>query len=216
MNVSMSVLRKPLALAAVTAVMFSAVACSGADPTSAPPPASNTSVSESAGEPTPTTSASPTGSASATPSARPTTNTQGNDALLAAGGLGSKEISKGTVVSIESERNGWEVHVVSSGGEEQQLRTDASGERLVSGPSDDRPDAEDRAENQQFAQAAVSYQRAVRAVEGEVDGAEIRDLSLDRDNGRTLWEADVVVGSQQRQVQIDADNGKIVSNRADD
>ena len=49
MNVSMSALRKPLALAAVTAVMFSAVACSGADPTSAPPPASNTSVSESAG-----------------------------------------------------------------------------------------------------------------------------------------------------------------------
>ena len=216
MNVSMSALRKPLALAAVTAVMFSAVACSGADPTSAPPPASNTSVSESAGEPTPTTSASPTGSASATPSARPTTNAQGNDALLAAGGLGLKEVSKGTVVSIESERNGWEVHVVSAAGEEQQLRTDASGERLVSGPTDDRPDAEDRAENQQFAQAAVSYKRAVRAVEGEVDGAEIRDLSLDRDNGRTLWEADVVVGSQQRQVQIDADNGKIVSNRADD
>ena len=105
---------------------------------------------------------------------------------------------------------------MSAAGEEQQLRTDASGERLVSGPTDDRPDAEDRAENQQFAQAAVSYKRAVRAVEGEVDGAEIRDLSLDRDNGRTLWEADVVVGSQQRQVQIDADNGKIVSNRADD
>ena len=57
MNVSMSALRKPLALAAVTAVMFSAVACSGADPTSAPPPASNTSASEPAAEPTPTTSA---------------------------------------------------------------------------------------------------------------------------------------------------------------
>jgi len=217
MNVSMSALRKPLALAAVTAVMFSAVACSGADPTSAPPPASNTSASEPAAEPTPTTSAaSPTASPSATPSAKSTTNAQGNDALLAAGGLGSKEVSKGTVVSIESERNGWEVHVVSGAGEEQQLRTDASGEQLVSGPTDDRPDAEDRAENQQFAQAAVSYKRAVRAVEGEVDGAEIRDLSLDQDNGRTLWEADVVVGSQQRQVQIDADNGKIVSNRIDD
>ena len=112
MNVSMSALRKPLALAAVTAVMFSAVACSGADPTSAPPPASNTSASEPAAEPTPTTSAaSPTASPSATPSAKSTTNAQGNDALLAAGGLGSKEVSKGTVVSIESERNGWEVHV---------------------------------------------------------------------------------------------------------
>jgi hypothetical protein len=136
--------------------------------------------------------------------------------LLAAGALGAKEVSDGTVVSIESERDGWEVHVVSHSGGEQKLRTDASGKRLASGPTDDRPDAEDRAENQQFAQAEINYKRAVQAVDGEVDGGGIREMSLDRDNGRSVWEADVVVGSQQRQVQVDAANGKILSNRVDD
>ena len=217
MNFSMSALRRPLALTAVSAVLFSVVACSGSDdPTSAPPPVSATSASESAAEPTPTASASPTESSSATPSARPTTNAQGSDALLAAGALALKEVSDGTVASIESERDGWEVHVVSASGDEQQLRTDASGKKLTSGPTDDRPDAEDRAENTQFTQAEINYKSAVKAVEGEVDGAEIRELSLDRDNGRTVWEADVMVGSQQRQVQVDAESGKTLSNRVDD
>jgi uncharacterized membrane protein YkoI len=219
MSLTISALRRPLAVTAVTAVLFSVVACSGsADPTSAPPPASSPSVSESAAEPTPTAtpSTSPTATPSESSSAPPATNPDGNDALLAAGALGAQEVSSGTVVSVEAERDGWEVHVVSDSGDEQQLRTDASGKRLASGPTDDRPDAEDRAENQQFAQAETNYKRAVKAVEADVDGGEIRELSLDRDNGRTVWEADVLVGSQQRQVQVDADNGKILSNRVDD
>lgn len=217
MSLSLSALRRPLAVTAVTAVLFSVVACSGsADPTSAPPPASSPSVSESAAEPTPTATASPTATPSESSSAPPASDPDGVDALLAAGALGAQEVSGGTVVSIESERDGWEVHVVSDSGDEQQLRTDASGKRLASGPTDDRPDAEDRAENQQFAQAETNYKRAVKAVEADVDGGEIRELSLDRDNGRTVWEADVLVGSQQRQVQVDADNGKILSNRVDD
>jgi uncharacterized membrane protein YkoI len=215
MSFSISALRRPLAVTAVTAVLFSVVACS-TEPTSAPPAASP-SVSESAAEPTATASA--TASASPTlseSSAPPAANPAGNDALLAAGALGAKEVSNGTVVSIESERSGWEVHVVSNSGDEQQLRTDDSGKKLASGPTDDRPDAEDRAENQEFAQAAISYKRAVKAIEGEADGAEIRELSMDWDNRRTVWEADVLVGSQQRQIQVDADNGKILSNRIDD
>jgi len=219
MSLSISALRRPLAVAAVTAVLFSVVACS-AEPTSAPPPAASPSVSESAAQPTPTTSATASASPTATPSesssAPPATDADGNDALLAAGALGAKEVSRGTVVSIESERAGWEVHVVSNSGDEQQLRTDDSGKQVASGPTDDRPDAEDRAENQQFAQAAISYKRAVKAIEDEADGAEIRELSMDWDNRRTVWEADVLVGSQQRQIEVDADNGKILSNRIDD
>jgi len=220
MSLSIGALRRPLAVTAVTAALFSVVACSGsADPTSAPPPAASTSASQPAAEPTPTTSATASAAPTATSSessAPPATNPEGNDALLAAGALGAKEVAKGTVVSIESERAGWEVHVVTAAGDEQQLRTDDSGKKLASGPTDDRPDAEDRAENKEFAQAAISYQRAVKAVEGEADGAEIRELSMDWDNRRTVWEADVLVGSQQRQIQVDAENGKILSNRIDD
>ena len=215
MSLSISALRRPLAVTAVTAVLFSVVACS-AEPTSAPPPAASPSVSESAAEPTPTASATASASPSESSSASPTTNADGNDALLAAGALGAKEVSKGTVVSIESERAGWEVRVVSANGDEQQLQTDDSGKKLASGPTDDRPDAEDRTENEQFAQASINYQRAVKAIEDEADGAEIRELSMDWDNRRTVWEADVLVGSQQRQIQVDADNGKILGNRIDD
>lgn len=136
--------------------------------------------------------------------------------MLAAGGLGLKEVPDSTVVSIESERDGWEVHVVTGNGDELRLRTDATGRRLVSGPTDDRPDAEDRTENRLFAQAEIDYQQAVQAVEGAVEGGEVRELSLDRENRRTVWEADVVVASQQRTVQIDADDARVVSNRIDD
>ena len=211
MNISISALSRPLSLTAATALLLTLVACSGPDePTSIPSPAASNSVSESAAGPTPTLSES------ATPSASPTTGRDDNDALLAAGGLAGQEVSGGTVVSIESERDGWEVHVVSADGAEQQLRTDASGTQLVSGPTDDRPDAEDQAENRQFAKVDVDYKRAVRAIEGEVDGGQINELGLDRDNGRNVWEADVSVGAQQRSVQIDAADGEVVSNRADD
>ena len=61
MSFSISALCRPLAVTVVTAALFSVVACSGPDPTSAPPPG---------------------------------TNPDGNDALLAAGALGAKEVSK--------------------------------------------------------------------------------------------------------------------------
>ena len=214
MNISISALGRPLALTAASALVFTLVACSGPDePASIPSPVSSASVSEPpAVSPTPSESVSSTASASASP----TTSDQGNDALLEAGGLAAKEVSGGTVASIESERDGWEVHLVSANGDEQQLRTNASGTELVSGPTDDRPDAEDRAENRLFAKVDIDYKRAVRVIEGEVDGGQINELSLDRESGRSVWEADVSVGAQQRSVQVDAANGEVVSNRADD
>ncbi|GAA3697340.1 hypothetical protein GCM10022204_11640 [Microlunatus aurantiacus] len=172
---------------------------------------SSDATSPSAATPSPSASAS---SADASPSA--TTQTQGNDALLAAAALAAKEISDGTVVSVEAERNGWEVHVVTADGDEQQLRTDPAGESIVSGPTDDRPDADDRTENEQLAGVKVDVGEAVKAVEGEVDGGQINELSLDLDNRSIVWEADVRTGSEQRSVQIDADNGDVISNRIDD
>ncbi len=220
MNKSIQMLRRPLAVVAVTAVLFSAAACSGSStPASPPAPATSAPVSEPATSPS--APASPSASEPASPTASPSraapsARAAGSDALLAAGELGLKEVSDGTVVSIESERDGWEVHVVSAAGDEQRVRTDGAGTAIVSGPTDDRPDAEDRTENKLFAQAEVDYLQAVRAVEGLVEGGEIRELNLDRENRRTVWEADVVVGSQQRSVQIDADNARVISNRIDD
>ena len=205
MSMSFSALRRPLVFTAVTGSLLLAAACSGPAEPATPPASQSASASESA-------------SASATASSSSSASTGGdvNDALLAAGSLASKEVAKTTVVSIEAERDGWEVHVVSGAGDEQQLRTDASGSQLAAGPTDDRPDAEDRAENKLFAEADVDYKDAVKAVEKDVDGGEIRELSLDLEKQRTVWEADVSVSSEQRTVQIDADSGRVISNRIDD
>lgn len=216
MRISTSSVTRPLALTAVTGLMISLAACSGpADtvtgsaPTASPTASTSPSASESS-TPTASTSSSATASDSATATA------DASAALLAAGHLGVRAVSGGTVVSIEAERNGWEVHVVTGTGAEQELRTDAGATRVVSGPTDDRPDADDRTENQQFAAAEVDYREAVRAIEREVAGGQITELGLDRENRRTVWEADVSVDSQQRTVQVDAGDASVVSNRTDD
>ena len=54
------------------------------------------------------------------------------------------------------------------------------------------------------------------AIEKEIAGGQINELSLDIENRRAVWEADVSTGSEQRSVQIDAGNGDVVSNRIDD
>lgn len=190
-------------LAAAAIALIGAAGCSGpgeqpASPTSSAPASS-----------TPAGPASTTGEA-------PRAEGQGSQALLAAARLAATEVSGGTVVSVESERGGWEVHVVTPDGGEQQLRTDNNGEKLMSGPTDERPDADDLAENKQFAKVGVDIQQALRAIETEVPDGQVTELSLDLENRLLVWEADVTSGTEQRSVQIDGDSGKVVSNRVDD
>ena len=185
------------------------VACSSTDDTPASPATSDPATE-------PATSA-PATSAPASPSEAPTDQAaQANQALLAAGRLALKEVPDSTVVSIETERGGWEVHVVTADGGEQQLLTDSSGEKLVSGPTDERPDADDVAENKAFAKVEVDFEQAVKAIEGEIPDGKINELSLDQERRRIVWEADVASGTEQRAVQVDASSGEVVSNRRDD
>ncbi|HEU4546224.1 MAG TPA: hypothetical protein VFR88_08040, partial [Microlunatus sp.] len=108
------------------------------------------------------------------------------------------------------------VHVVTADGGEQQLRTNAAGTEVIAGPTDDRPDADDRADNKELAGVAVDSTEAVSAIETEIAGGQINKLSLDIESRRAVWEADVSTGSEQRSVQIDATDGEVVSNRIDD
>lgn len=216
MKISIATLVRPLALtAAATAATVALVGCSApAEPAAGPAPVPSSSASEST-ETTPTATASASPEASSSPSASASSAAEGNDALLAAAGLAAKEVSKGTVVSIESERDGWEIYVVTADGGEQRLRTDTAGTQVLAGPTDDRPDAEDRADNKVFAQIDVDYEAAVRAIEKEIAGGRINELSLDIENRRAVWEAEVSTGSEQRSVKIDATNGEVLSNRID-
>jgi hypothetical protein len=214
MKISIIGLTRPLALTAAAAATVALVGCSGPVEQPATPAPVSSAGQTTETTPAPAGSATPEASASAAPSA--SSSIQGNDALLAAAGLAAQEVSDGFVVSVEAERDGWEVHVVTADGGEQQLRTDASGSRLSAGPTDDRPDADDRADNKEFAQADVDYEQAVRSIEKEIPGSQIGELSLDTENRRTVWEADVSTGSEQRSVQVDATSGEVISNRVDD
>lgn len=136
--------------------------------------------------------------------------------MVAAGRLAEKEIAKGTVSSIESERDGWEVHVVFADGGEQWLKTDPSGSQVIAGPTDERPDADDKAENREFTKVDIDFVKAIEATAGEISDGRITDLNLDAENRQLVWEAEVSVGSEQRVVQLDASSGKVLSNRVDD
>ena len=216
MKITITRFVRPLALTAVTAATVALVGCSApAEPATTPAPVPTSSASQSA-ETTSSAGTSASQEASSSPSTSASSAAEGNDALLAAAGLAAKEISGGTVVSLEAERDGWEVHVVTADGGEQQLRTNAAGTEVIAGPTDDRPDADDRADNKEFAGVDVDYTEAVSAIETEIAGGQINELSLDIESRRAVWEADVSTGSEQRSVQIDATDGEVVSNRIDD
>ena len=209
---SISSIVRPLTLGVAALAIAATAGCSGPDESTVSPPEPVTSASSPAPVPaSPSTAASPSTSPSTEPS-----DIDSNDAMVTAGRLAAKEVEGGTVVSIESERDGWEVHVVTADGGEQELRINPSGTQVVAGPTDDRPDADDKAENKQFAGVDVDFAKAIEVTLEEVSDGLINEISLDTDNRRVVWEADVSSDSQQRTVQIDASSGKVLSNRIDD
>lgn len=210
MPLSISSFVRPLALGAATIALVVTAGCSGTDEPTANPPAPVDTASS------PAAAASPSVTSPSATSSSPATAAESNDAMIAAGRLAEKEIAKGKVSSIESERDGWEVHVVFADGGEQWLKTDPSGSKVIAGPTDERPDADDKAENREFSKADVDFVQAVEATVAEISDGRITDLSLDAENRQLVWEAEVSVGSEQRVVQIDAGSGKVLSNRADD
>jgi uncharacterized membrane protein YkoI len=205
--------------AGVAVLALTAAGCATADP---PPPAAPATSAASSAAPTPSASTSPSvstsPSASSSPSASASSSSTATDtsaALLAAGATALGEVD-GTVSAIESERTGWEVHVVTANGGEQRLRISADGANVTSGPTDERPDTDDQAENQAYAKATVDYRQAVSIIADEVAGGTITELNLDREGSRLDWEADVDVDGTQRTVEVDAASGDVLSNRADD
>ncbi|MFA1543018.1 PepSY domain-containing protein [Actinomadura monticuli] len=78
-------------------------------------------------------------------------------------------------------------------------------------PSDGRHDGRPEA-----AEAAVSIAQAADAALKAVPGT-VAEVELEDENGRTVWEVDVLSGSgERRDVTVDAGDGKVLANRADD
>ena len=171
-----------------------------------------------------TVSAAPT-TLSPDPSATPTPDATfgfitGIDALVTAGQLAVSTVPGSTLVSIDLDDGdrAWDVQVVTSDGAEHDLDISADGTTVISGPRQDTDDADDRAEHQaRIAAAEIDFTEAAELMIEAVPGGTVRDLSLDTDNGTTVWEGDVIDGSQvKHEVRIDAADGTLLRNEVDD
>lgn len=152
-------------------------------------------------------------------SAPPRTATDANQALNDAGELALEQVADSTLISIESENNGaqWEVQVVTSDGVEHEMDVSADGSELVGEPKVMDEDADDKQKHQDRVKAAkLDFKQAAEKILAEVPGGAIRELNLDGENDKTVWEADVKVDSEKRSVQIDAGSGDVVKNEIDD
>ncbi|MFA1547813.1 PepSY domain-containing protein [Actinomadura chokoriensis] len=77
------------------------------------------------------------------------------------------------------------------------------------GKHDDRPEGG-------ASKTAVSIAQAVDAALKASPG-KIAEIELDDENGKTVWEADVVADNgDRREVTVDSGTGKVLTNRADD
>lgn len=141
-----------------------------------------------------------------------------DDAALAAART-ALDAAPGTVVTIDTDRGGWEVVVAAADGSETEVGLDAAGTAVTRGPQpEDRDeDAEDRAETQRAVQAArVSYADALATARGVVAGTPLDSVDLNEDDGRVVWEVQLGDGPDEQTVVVDAGSGQLLGTERDD
>ncbi|GAA4700232.1 PepSY domain-containing protein [Nocardioides nanhaiensis] len=173
---------------------------------------------------TPTPSEAPT---SAAPSTAPTqapssggsaAGSSDDEAALAAART-ALDAAGGTVVTVDTDRGGWEVVVAAADGSETEVGLDAAGTAVTRGPQpEDRDeDAEDRAETQRAVQAArVSYADALATARGVVSGKPLDSVDLSEDDGRITWDVQFGDGAAEQTVVINAGSGQVLGTERDD
>ncbi|MFB4275066.1 PepSY domain-containing protein [Nonomuraea sp. MTCD27] len=152
-----------------------------------------------------TPTASPTGSPSGSPGAGDLK--QAAQAALAA-------VPGSTLISIETEQDGriWEVQVVGKDGTEHQM--DVESGKVVSGPTTEEEDAEDKAKHRErVAAAKLDYAQAADKIAATVPEGRVTELNLDMEQGKTVWESDVVTpDGTKHEVVLDAATGTVTGN----
>ncbi|MGP4098757.1 PepSY domain-containing protein [Nonomuraea sp. KM90] len=152
-----------------------------------------------------TPTAGPTGSPSGSPGAGDLK--QAAQAALAA-------VPGSTLISIETEQDGriWEVQVVGKDGTEHQM--DVESGKVVSGPTTEEEDAEDKAKHRErVAAATLDYAQAADKIAATVPEGRVTELNLDMEQGKTVWESDVVTpDGTKHEVVLDAATGTVTGN----
>lgn len=133
--------------------------------------------------------------------------------LLSAAETALGKVGSGTVISIDSERQGkvWEVQIITSDGTEHEVLVSSSSGEVVEQPRAEKADAEDTSAVQA---ATVDYRAAVQKIR-DVRSGTITELNLDKYRGTVVWEADVRHNGTKYEVKIDAASGKVLVNKVD-
>ncbi|GAB2905721.1 hypothetical protein GCM10027203_00560 [Nonomuraea fastidiosa] len=167
------------------------------------------------GTPTAESTDMPISPGTATPDGSPGTPgsaQQSLEELKQAGQAALAAVPGSKVISMEAEENGsrWEVQVVGKDGTEYQL--DVEGGKVVTGPTSEQDDADDKAElRDRVAAAKLDYAQAADKITAAVPEGRITELALDDERDKTVWESDVVTtDGAKHEVTIDAATGDVI------
>lgn len=212
-----TVRRTGLALALPLAAVLALGGCAGTSSAgTGTADGSGSGSSSDGGAGTAATAPATTGTAAASSSGTAATTTSSDLETAARTALAKAPGTSLLSIELESRESVWEVSLAGSDGSETDVRVALDGESVVSGPTADPTDAEVRAENRRDLDAAkLSLADAVDAIT-KAQAGRITELALDDENGRPVWEADVVDSAGAKHtVKIDSATGAVVANAVD-
>lgn len=129
-----------------------------------------------------------------------------------AGEIALKAHPNTQVASIELERTrgttAWEVQLLSDQGE-WEVSVDVLTGQIVKDEQEKSHCSDD--DCQWISQAKLNYKQAIQHMHEAVPGGQIVELGFDDEDGRAVWEADILTDhSQKHEVTIDAETGKVL------
>lgn len=207
---------KILLLGASAGLVFLA-GCTGEPADNAPtgPPAATSAPASRPASPTASNATSPTPSGSERPAAG--SSGASTETLLRAAKTAETAVGGAKLTSITSEGSDWEVTVTAADGTQSELTVAGDGSSVTQGPREDNDSARDKDQNAtELKGATLGYAEAVTAVEDEVANGIVRDMSLDSEAGKSVWEVTVADAAVDRDLTLDASSGAVLSNQVDD
>jgi len=100
--------------------------------------------------------------------------------------------------------------------EETRIYDDYNITSLVSGQRQTASEVAAGAQTSYSAEAKISYERAKEIALATVGGGTVKEIELDRENGRLVYEVEVKYNGREYEIDIDAITGEIVKYKIDD
>lgn len=119
-----------------------------------------------------------------------------------------------TEIAYEKSNGDW-VYKISQQktGEESEV-TVADKDQKVLDKSDEKEDSVDKQDSFNY-DDAIDYKEAINKAKDKFDG-DIKEWSLDKDDGKLVYNMDLQKDNTKHEITVDAKNGKVLKNEKDD